>query len=408
MTSSPLQVEGITRHGMPAVASHWCRRAGSFAWQLMIGGALATTACAANAGSTVNSAPASGASNAGQVSTVPLDGPGLVKRLQDSVRLRSYSGTYVVTASGSMSSARIVHTWDGRSPIERVESLDGQMRRVFRYNDAVHVLWPASRNASIEPRGALHGFPTSVANDAAAKLDMYEVLPGPDDRIAGHDAQTVTLRPRDNARFAQRWWLERQTGLLLRADVVNDRGEVLESAAFSELQLGTRVPAQTLLAEMNRLDGYRVSRSRIVNTDLDREGWTLKSPVTGFRPVQCVQRQASDGGGRGTAASAAAIATTRASSGAQPSASSPQAPGGSESGNGLLQAIYSDGLTHVSIFIETYRPATHVPEPVVAMGATHAIAQRRGDWWITVVGDVPPSTLRQFAQALERRKPGSQ
>ena len=75
---------------------------------------------------------------------------------------------------------------------------------------------------------------------------------------------------------------------------------------------------------------------------------------------------------------------------------------------GLLQAIYSDGLTHVSIFIESYRPAAHVPEPVIAMGATHAIARRQGDWWITVVGDVPPATLRQFAQVLERRKPASQ
>jgi sigma-E factor negative regulatory protein RseB len=382
---------------------HWGRQAGSLAWQLMIGSVLATTACAAPAGSIGNGAPATGTSAAGQVGTVPLDGPGLVKRLQDSVRLRSYSGTYVVTASGSMSSARIVHTWDGRSPIERVESLDGQMRRVFRYNDAVHVLWPASRNASIEPRGALHGFPTSVANDAAATLDMYEVQPGPDDRIAGHDAQTVTLRPRDNARFTQRWWLERQTGLLLRADVVNDRGEVLESAAFSELQFGTRVPAQALLAEMNRLDGYRVSRSRVINTDLEREGWSLKSPVAGFRPVQCVQRLAAEGSGRGMAASAVgrAVGATAAGSGA-PAGSSNEIIGN------LLQAIYSDGLTHVSIFIEGYRPAAHVPEPVIAMGATHAIGQRLGDSWITVVGDVPPSTLRQFAQALERRKPASQ
>ena len=47
---------------------------------------------------------------------------------------------------------------------------------------------------------------------------MYEAQPGADDRIAGYDAQTVTLRPRDSARFMQRWWLERQTGLLLRAD----------------------------------------------------------------------------------------------------------------------------------------------------------------------------------------------
>lgn len=407
MTASPLHGHGRTAPDRPSAAHHWCRRAGLFTWQLMLGSALATAVCAGpvggtgnvgssgNMGGPGNGAPASSASAAGQVGAVPLDGRGLVKRLQDSVRLRSYSGTYVVTASGSMSSARIVHTWDGRSQVERVESLDGQKRRVFRHNDAVHVLWPASRHASIEPRGALHGFPTSVANDAAASLDMYEVLPGADDRIAGYDAQTVTLRPRDNARFTQRWWLERQTGLLLRADIVNERGEVLESAAFSELQLGTRVPAQALLAEMNRLDGYRVSRSRIVNTDLEREGWALKSPVAGFRPVQCVQRLASGSSGRGAAASAAAAAVSRAVD---------TAP----TGAGLLQAIYSDGLTHVSIFIESYRPAAHVPEPVIAMGATHAIARRQGDWWITVVGDVPPATLRQFAQVLERRKPASQ
>jgi sigma-E factor negative regulatory protein RseB len=30
--------------------------------------------------------------------------------------------------------------------------------------------------------------------------------------------------------------------------------------------------------------------------------------------------------------------------------------------------------------------------------------RRQGDWWVTVVGDVPTATLRHFANALERRK----
>jgi sigma-E factor negative regulatory protein RseB len=224
---------------------------------------------------------------------------------------------------------------------------------------------------------------------------MYEVQPGSDDRIAGHDAQTVTLRPRDNARFLQRWWLERSSGLLLRADVVNDKGEVLESAAFSELQIGTRVQAQALVAEMNRLDGYRVSRNRVVNTDLEREGWALKTLVSGFRAVQCVQRQGAEPPARAAAAPLASSGTS-GTSGTNPA---------DAAGTPLLQAIYSDGLTHVSIFIEIYRPGVHLPEPIIAMGATHALARRNGDWWVTVVGDVPPATLRQFAQALERRKP---
>jgi sigma-E factor negative regulatory protein RseB len=30
---------------------------------------------------------------------------------------------------------------------------------------------------------------------------------------------------------------------------------------------------------------------------------------------------------------------------------------------------------------------------------------RRGEHWITVVGDVPPTTLKLFADALDRRRP---
>jgi sigma-E factor negative regulatory protein RseB len=36
-------------------------------------------------------------------------------------------------------------------------------------------------------------------------------------------------------------------------------------------------------------------------------------------------------------------------------------------------------------------------------GATATLMQRRGEYWVTVVGDVPPATLKLFADALERR-----
>ena len=38
-----------------------------------------------------------------------------------------------------------------------------------------------------------------------------------------------------------------------------------------------------------------------------------------------------------------------------------------------------------------------------SVGATQTLMRRQGDWWITVVGDVPAATLKMFATALERR-----
>jgi sigma-E factor negative regulatory protein RseB len=128
---------------------------------------------------------------------------------------------------------------------------------------------------------------------------------------------------------------------------------------------------------MKKLDGYRVVRPLLTPTRLEAEGWTMRQVAPGFRQVSCVSRQIDPPG---------------ETSGA--SASPP-----------VVQSIYSDGLTYVSVFIEPYRPERHTRPFLAAVGATSTLAQRRGDWWVTVVGDTPQATLKLFAAALERRKP---
>ena len=128
---------------------------------------------------------------------------------------------------------------------------------------------------------------------------------------------------------------------------------------------------------MRKLDGYRVVRPQLTPTRLESEGWTMRQTAPGFRQVSCVSRQIDPPGEASSAP-----------------ASSP-----------VVQSIYSDGLTYVSVFIEPFRPERHMRPLIAAVGATSTLAQRRGDWWVTVVGDTPAATLRMFAAALERRKP---
>jgi sigma-E factor negative regulatory protein RseB len=70
----------------------------------------------------------------------------------------------------------------------------------------------------------------------------------------------------------------------------------------------------------------------------------------------------------------------------------------------VLQIIYSDGLTHVSMFVEPFVAQRHQGEAVAVIGATHTLTQRRDDQWLTVMGDVPMDTLKRFATALERKR----
>jgi sigma-E factor negative regulatory protein RseB len=295
-------------------------------------------------------------------------------RMHNAATQRNYQGTLVVSAEGAMSSSRIVHYCEGKDSFDIVEMLDGQPRRVLRHNEQVLTLWPSAKTARLEQREAIQPFPSLLTGSEEQLFERYELVSEGPARVAGFDAAVFVLRPRDAARFAQRLWAEQGSGLLLRADVVDADGRVLESSAFTDLTIGgkTKPPAaSTVQGALKQLDGWRLLKPASQPTSLESEGWKLKAPVAGFRQSSCVKRQLE-----------------------------PAADEKRQARAEVLHAIFTDGLTHVSLFIEPLRADRH-RSGGTASGATNTWMQAHGTHWLTVVGDVPAATLKQFAAALE-------
>lgn len=292
-------------------------------------------------------------------------------RMHEASRVRSYVGTLVVLSnSGNMSSARIWHACEGDQQVQRVESLTGAPRSVFRRNDEVVTFLPETRVVRSEKRESLGMFPSLLKTGEASIPQFYAARALGSDRIAGFEADVVQLAPKDNLRFGYRIWSEKKSGLVVKLQTLNADGAVLEQVAFSELQLDAPVRVERLNQMMSATEGWRVEKSDPVKTSADAEGWQLKSPVAGFKPVSCYKRP-------GAAASPA---------------------------DGSMQWVFSDGLAAVSLFVEPYDRQRHRQEGLFASGATHTLTRRIQDWWLTAVGEVPQQTLNAFAQSLERRK----
>jgi sigma-E factor negative regulatory protein RseB len=296
------------------------------------------------------------------------DAAAWLSRMQQAVGQRSYQGTLMFSAGGVVSSSRVQHVCEGRLRAERIEVLDGKQRLQYRHNDQVVTMWPATKLAVLEQNDPVAEFPALPRGPSV--LDQYEARSLGSDRIAGHDAQVLMLKPRDDLRFAQRLWAERDTGLLLRADLLGRHGEVLESSAFTDLRIGARLAAEPIVAAMRKLDGYRVVNAVAARTDPEAEGWRLARPVPGFQMISCSRRPL-DAAERETSAP-------------------------------VLQAVFSDGLAQVSVFIETFDAQRHRHAMRTSLGATHTLMSRRADWWFTVVGEVPMATAQQFESAFER------
>ncbi|CAA9401352.1 MAG: Sigma factor RpoE negative regulatory protein RseB precursor [uncultured Ramlibacter sp.] len=291
-------------------------------------------------------------------------------RMQEASRLRSYVGTFVVSSSaGAMSSARIWHAGDANQQIERVEVLTGAPRSTFRRNDEVLTFLPEHRVVRAERRESLGLFPNLLKSSDTSIPEFYSARRLGMERVAGFDADVVQLSPRDALRFGYRVWSERKSGLVIKVQTMDVDGNVLEQAAFSELQLDTPVRADKLAQMMQPPAGWKVERAEAIKTNPAAEGWALKTSIAGFKPMSCYKR-----------------------------------PSAARVPEGSMQWIFSDGLASVSLFVEPYDRQRHVQEGLFAAGATQTLTRRIEDWWLTAVGEVPSQTLKAFAQSLERRR----
>jgi sigma-E factor negative regulatory protein RseB len=292
-------------------------------------------------------------------------------RMHEASRVRSYIGTFVVSSNtGDMSSARIWHACSGDQQVERVESLTGAPRSVFRRNEEVVTFLPDSRVVRTEKRETLGLFPNLLKSSESSIPEFYAARRIGGERVAGFEADVVQLAPKDHLRFGYRIWSEKKSGLVVKLQTLDSDGNVLEQAAFSELQLDAPVRIDHLNQMMASTAGWRVEKAEAVKTTAGSEGWQLRTSVPGFKPVSCYRRPTAG-------------------------ASAPE---------GTMQWIFSDGLAAVSLFVETYDRQRHVQEGLFSSGATQTLTRRIQDWWLTAVGEVPAQTLKAFALSLERRK----
>jgi sigma-E factor negative regulatory protein RseB len=293
-------------------------------------------------------------------------------RMHEATRHRSFMGTLVVSAGASMSASRIWHVCDGSQQMERIDTLTGTPRSTLRRNNEVITFSPETRTALVEKRDSLGLFPDLLRTPSNQIPEFYGVREKGVERVAGHLADVVEIYPKDSWRFGYRIWSEQKTGLVVKLQTLGEQNALLEQTAFSELQLEAPVSMDKLSKQMNDTKGYELQRPVLRKTTPEAEGWRLKEPVPGFLSMSCHTRESA--GSKGAA----------------------QAP---------MQWVLSDGLASVSLFVEPFDEKRHVAEKSAVNGATHSLTRRLGSHWLTAMGEVPPATLKRFAQSLERTRP---
>ena len=292
-----------------------------------------------------------------------------LERIHAATQKLSYTGTFVYRGGDQAETSRIIHIVGRHGARERLETLDGQPREIVRSDDEVKCYLPDSMTVKVDKQTDHKVFPALLPANLQDIREHYEVTKGGIERIAGYECQSIVLEPKDKIRYGHRLWADANTGMLLKSQTFNDKKEVVEQFAFTQISIGGKIDQGQLKSRfLAKSRDWHVENSGAVAASLAASGWTIKPELPGFRKVTEMKRTQG---------------------------------GSSEVGH----VVYSDGLAAVSVFIEPMASKITLPQPGPSrQGAINIYSRQIAGHLVTVVGEAPAESVKKLAESVEYRK----
>ena len=289
-----------------------------------------------------------------------------LERMATSAKELTYQGDFIYHQGGFPETLNVTHYVDGKGlEHERILYLDGVPREMIRKGQKLTFSTYGKTNTPIE-----HGMMMPMLGKFAQNnLDAnYELKMVGLDRVAGRDALLIMAIPKDSYRYSYQLWLDRDSGLLLRSIMMDDkRQKVMEMMQFTRLQVGGVLSKEVLAAFEKKQEPDAMAPVEKEVAESRKLGWEASWIPEGF----ILKSQSS-----------------------RPSPVSQQ----------QVDALnFSDGLASFSIFVEPdeTRVLSQASEHIGALSAVSKVYREGSRYFnVTVVGDIPLGAAERIAVSV--------
>ncbi|NKB37001.1 MAG: hypothetical protein GKR93_07480 [Gammaproteobacteria bacterium] len=289
----------------------------------------------------------------------------LIRNMSMAVRQLNYEGVFIHQRGGQMNTLRLIHKFDEKGGIERLVSLTGAAREVIRDAESVRCYFPDDQAVVVEksrPRELL----SSQLPRSLEKLEAnYQFSIVAEDRVAGRKAWVVNIRPNDAYRYGYQFWIDQIDHLLLKSELRNRTGLLLEQIMFTQLDILDTVSAEMLKPSISGAGYTWHNNSKDKKTDKNfASKWQVSWMPSGF------------------------------------SKDNEEMYPATENKTPVNHIVYSDGLAMVSVFIEKLDSDTEMTTGLSRLGGVNAYARITKGYQVTAVGEVPQATVQRMANSV--------
>ncbi|WP_228125203.1 MucB/RseB C-terminal domain-containing protein [Candidatus Methylospira mobilis] len=273
----------------------------------------------------------------------------------------NYRGTVTYSRNNQIEILRVYHGVVDGVEHERILSVNSPMREVIREQGKVTCYFPESRSLSTKESGRERPFLRDLPEDLNGLARYYVIKPGEAGVVAQRSAHLIAIDPRDAYRYKRALWVDDETRLPLKYELIDENGNVIEQMLFSDLSLEKKLPASDLAASTHPDASWTVKHNE--NLPADKLRWTLSNVPEGFGLTSYTRLKR----------------------------------GGSE--HEIDHILLSDGLSSVSVYTEEL-PGEGLSTHRRKMGAISLYARQIGNYQITVLGEVPFKTVKAIGDGI--------
>lgn len=299
-----------------------------------------------------------------------MTGMDWVQKMSESMRNLNYQGNFVYMHENQLESMSILHIKNEQGEKERLLSLNGEAREVIRDNKNLTCIWPSSRTVVIDYSKRNRFSPLFIPDDIANISLLYDVLLTGNDRVADHETVMVYISPKDRLRYGIKFWIAKESGLLVKSNLINELGVVVEQVMFTSLEVlldSHELTFDTIPELDESFTMVRYHQGEPSEELLSDVAWHLKDMPKGFRLESVLKREVS------------------------------------ETGLYVHQMIFTDGLASLSVFVEKESIQKHSGS--TSMGAVNAFIRIFDGYSIIAIGEVPAVTVQKVAESVFYQEP---
>ncbi len=279
----------------------------------------------------------------------------------------SFSGRFLYMRAGQISTLALQRAVIDGKVHERVERLEGPVHEVIRKGGQTVSVHAGESGSLLSSSDEIA--PLSLASGEQDRIpDQYALHRDGAGRVAGRPVWRLRLEPRDQYRYGYRFYLDQQSRLLLKSEVLNASNAALERVEFLSLNLNPGLERADFELPESAGKVWSKNENEARGPEI-RPGWLPEGFAMATRDHYRTQER-----------------------------------------TGVLQsATYTDGLATFTLFVEpaaSTKPDGKLRRKGPTMVLARPMENNRGSFVTTLVGEVPAATARRVLEQVRLESRG--